>query len=211
MSHPSLAPVVGCSRERLSARLWQHQLQEQHSKVPAAATQPSTSPCEGGTGCRKRSRLEHRVEKCVRTPKPRPRGCQGVEFRETRACLTLPSRLHSNTCHRPAQASLHSSAKHTAEIKPGSSDSEKQMQYFKVLPSVTILGAINNTCKDLFLNRYDFCLDGISLNHFYPHKVCKKHIFCAPFVLPNIHCPCLFLTPSPTVTNGTGPHSPLRH
>lgn len=64
-------------------------------------------------------------------------------------------------------------------------------QYFKVLPSLTISGPINNTCKKELLNRYDFYLDGVPLDHFYPHKVCKKRIFLAPFILPDAHNPCL--------------------
>ena len=210
MSHSNLAPVMGCSGERLRARVRQHWHQDQHSKAPAASTQPSTSPCKGGSGCRRCLWLEHRVEKCICTPKPCPQGCREAEFRETRACVALLSRLRSNACHLPTQALLRSLAKHAAEIKPGSTNSEKQTQYFKVLPSITISGTINNTCKGLFLNRYDFYLDGVSLNHFYPHKVCKKHIFCAPFILPNIHHPCLLLAPSLTITDGTGSHPPLQ-
>lgn len=111
--------------------------------------------------------------------------------------------------HWPPNSLLLSWAEHAVEVKPGSTDSKKQMQYFKALSSITISSTINNTCKKFFLNRYDFYLDGVSLNHFYPQEVCKESIFCAPFILPNIHHPCLLFTPASAVTNGTGPHPPL--
>ena len=47
MSHRSLALVMGCSGERLCARSRQHRRQNQHSKVPTASTQPSTSIMQG--------------------------------------------------------------------------------------------------------------------------------------------------------------------
>lgn len=119
-------------------------------------------------------------------------------MRAARLCATLwPDSLLCPLAERPA------------EIKLGSINSKKQMQYFKALPSVTILGTINNTCEEFSLNRYDFYLDSASLNHFYPHKVCKEHIFWVPFILPNIHHLCSLFSPPLTITDRTGPHPPF--
>lgn len=94
-----------------------------------------------------------------------------------------------------------SSALLTEQAAATGGSSERQTQYFRALPSAAISGAINNTREELFLSRYDFYLDGVSLNHFYPQQVCKQRIFCAPFILPSGHRPlpaAASLLPSPT-------------